>query len=234
MRALKYIENLFDTLKKCDQNGGPTGMAFGLAGSLIRNNGFDIDDIAKSYMRWHKHDGFDAGPTASRVFQLVEKGMSFHKASEQVNFETNGMTAGCNPAHRAAALATLDVDEKELIDIAVQEAKLTHRHPLAADVSVATVLLCRKLSHGEDWHESIASVRKGRLVETQRALESHQIDDLRGDGFAPNVLTAAMYFLMNSDNLDEAIKRSIDFAGPANYCPVLVGAIGSARWNDHA
>ena len=50
MRALKYIENLFDTLKKCDQNGGPTGMAFGLAGSLIRNNGFDIDDIAKSYM----------------------------------------------------------------------------------------------------------------------------------------------------------------------------------------
>ena len=53
---------------------------------------------------------------------------------------------------------------------------------------------------------------------------------MRGDGFAPNVLTAAMYFLMNSDNLDEAIKRSIDFAGPANYCPVLVGAIGSARW----
>ena len=230
MSALKYIESLFNTLKKCDQNGGPTGMAFGLAGSLIRNDGFDIDDIAKSYMRWHKRDGFDAGPTASRVFQLVEKGMSFHKAGKQVDFEANGRTAGCNPAHRAVALPILDVDEKELIDIVIQEAKLTHWHPLAADVSVATVLLCRNLHKGFDWHESITNARKGRMIETQRALESHHIDDLRGDGFAPNVLTAAMYFLMNSDNLDEAIERSIDFAGPANYCPVLVGAIGSARW----
>ena len=65
MRALKYIENLFNTLKKCDQNGGPTCMAFGLAGSLILN------------------DGFDVGPTAGRMFQLVEKGMGFHKARKQ-------------------------------------------------------------------------------------------------------------------------------------------------------
>jgi len=232
MSALKYIENLFDTMKKCDQNGGPTGMAFGLAGSLIRNEGFDIDDISKSYMRWHKRDGFDAGPTASRVFQLVEKGMSFHKASEQVDYETKGRTAGCNPAHRSAPLATLDVSEMALIDIVIQEAKLTHWHPLAADVSVVTVLLCRKLYQGEAWHAAITSVRKGRLVETQRALESHHIDELRGDGFAPNVLAAAMYFLMNSNGLNEAIEKSIDFAGPANYCPVLVGAIGSARWID--
>ena len=124
MSALKYIENLFNTMKKSDQNGGPTGMAFGLAGSLIRNEGFDIDDIAESYMRWHKRDGFDAGPTASRVFQLVEKGMSFHKASEQVDFETNGRTAGCNPAHRAAALAILDVDEKELIGYCYSRGKV--------------------------------------------------------------------------------------------------------------
>jgi hypothetical protein len=26
------------------------------------------------------------------------------------------------------------------------------------------------------------------------------------------------------------LARSIDFAGPANYCPVLVGSIGGARW----
>jgi len=28
----------------------------------------------------------------------------------------------------------------------------------------------------------------------------------------------------------EAIRTSIKFAGPANYCPVLVGALAGARW----
>jgi hypothetical protein len=33
-----------------------------------------------------------------------------------------------------------------------------------------------------------------------------------------------------SESLSGALERSIDFAGPANYCPVLVGSIGGARW----
>jgi len=230
MNAVKYIDNLFTTMRKADQNGGPTQMAFRLAGSILQNEGFDINDIGERYLRWYKKDGYDSGPTANRVFQLVEKGMSFHEASEQANHEVSGRTAGCGPAHRAAPLAILDVNDKELVDIIIQEAKLTHWHPLAADVSVATVLLCRKLLQGNDWHTSLAFARKGRMSETQKSLEMHNIEDLKGDGYAPNVLAAAVYFLMNSSSLDEAIKRSIDFAGPANYCPVLVGSIGSARW----
>jgi ADP-ribosylglycohydrolase len=167
------------------------------------------------------------------VFQLVSKGISFTKASEQVDYELAGRTAGCNPAHRATPLAMLDVSDKELIDISIQEAKLTHWHPLAADVSVATVLLCRKLWQGEDWHAAVANTRKGRLIETQRALEAHKMNELNGNGYAPNVLAAAMFFLSNSKSITEAIERSIDFAGPANYCPVLVGTIGAAKWSNN-
>jgi ADP-ribosylglycohydrolase len=228
-----YTENLFVGLCASDKNGGPTQMALQLADSLERKGGFDIDDIGKRYLNWHKRDGYDAGPTANRVFQLVSKGISFTKASEQVDYELAGRTAGCNPAHRATPLAMLDVSDKELIDISIQEAKLTHWHPLAADVSVATVLLCRKLWQGEDWHAAVANTRKGRLIETQRALEAHKMDELNGNGYAPNVLAAAMFFLSNSKSITEAIERSIDFAGPANYCPVLVGTIGAAKWSNN-
>ena len=226
----QYIDNLFVGLCASDQNGGPTQMASQLTDSLQQNGGFDIEDVGKRYLNWNKRDGYDSGPTAARVFELVNKGMSFAKASEHTDYEMGGRTAGCNPAHRAAPLAMLDVSDEKLINITIQEAKLTHWHPLAADVSVATVLLCRKLWRGGGWHASISSVRKGRMVDTQRALETHNINDLSGDGFAPNVLAAAMYFLMNSDSLSEAIESSVNFAGPANYCPVLVGTIGAARW----
>ena len=70
------------------------------------------------------------------------------------------------------------------------------------------------------------------MVETQKALELQDLNELKGDGYAPNVLAASMYFLYTSDNLEDAIDSSIDFAGPANYCPVLVGAIGSAKWEN--
>lgn len=227
-----YTENLFAGLCTSDKNGGPTQMALQLADSLEQKDGFDIEDVSSRYLNWHKQDGYDSGPTAGRVFQLVEQGMDFAKASEQVDFELSGRTAGCNPAHRAAPLAMLDVSDKVLIDIVIQEAKLTHWHPLAADVSVATVLLCRKLWQGEDWHVALTSTRKGRMVETQRALELQHISELNGNGYAPNVLAAALCFLSNSKGLSEAIERSIDFAGPANYCPVLVGVIGAAKWGD--
>ena len=29
---------------------------------------------------------------------------------------------------------------------------------------------------------------------------------------------------------DAALTRSLAFAGPANYCPVLVGPLAGARW----
>ena len=41
-------------------------------------------------------------------------------------------------------------------------------------------------------------------------------------GHGPYVVQAALYFLLNSDSLEDALLRSLGFAGNANYCPVLV------------
>jgi ADP-ribosylglycohydrolase len=49
-------------------------------------------------------------------------------------------------------------------------------------------------------------------------------------GFAPDVLRAAVFFVRTSNCFTEALERSLVFAGDANYCPVLVGAIAGARW----
>jgi ADP-ribosylglycohydrolase len=53
-------------------------------------------------------------------------------------------------------------------------------------------------------------------------------------GFAPDVLRAALYFVGTSACFAEALDRSLAFAGAANYCPVLVGAVAGARWGASA
>ena len=46
--------------------------------------------------------------------------------------------------------------------------------------------------------------------------------------------SAALHFVGTSGCFAEALERSLAFAGPANYCPVLVGAIAGARWGASA
>ena len=53
-------------------------------------------------------------------------------------------------------------------------------------------------------------------------------------GYAPDVLRAALFFVATSACFTEALDRSLTFAGPSNYCPVLVGAVAGARWGASA
>jgi len=141
------------------------------------------------------------------------------------------MTAGCNPAHRNAPLAMCtSIEDSELGQVAVTEAQLTHRHPLAGDVAAAVACLCRSLIRGVPWSLALGVAAEGRSPETRRALEIPPPERLSRNGFAPDVLSAAVHFVDASASFQIALAQSIDFAGPANYCPVLVGSIGGARW----
>lgn len=127
-------------------------------------------------------------------------------------------------------LATLP--DSGLAAAATTEAQLTHLHPLAGDAAAAVVLLCRALIRGLPWHEAITLAAEDRLPETRRALTGD--GDLNDSGFSPDALRAAVHFVGTSDTLSAALDRSIEFAGSANYCPVLVGSIGGARWGSEA
>jgi ADP-ribosylglycohydrolase len=141
------------------------------------------------------------------------------------------MTAGCNPAHRSAPLAMCAVlDDSRVSQAAVTEACLTHRHPLAGDVAAAVACLCRTLIRGTEWPVALGLAAAGRSRETGRAIETRSREPLSRSGFAPDALGAAIHFVDTADCFADALARAIDFAGPANYCPVLVGSIGGARW----
>ena len=206
-------------------------MALELAESLIGCKAFDLQDIAGRYLNWWRRGGFDTGPTAARVFELASSGLSFEQSAIQVHREAGGYTAGCNPAHRCKPIAMATRIRDEDISLSAQrDAKLTHRHPLAGDAAAAVAFLCRALIRGLPWHAAIELASAGRLPETQQALSVGAVEGLSRGGYAPDVLRAAAFFLHDATSFSVALDRAVDFAGPSNYCPVLVGSIGGARW----
>src|SRR5262249_4164033 len=164
-------------------------------------------------------------------FTLIDAGVPPNDAPARVHAFSAGMTAGCNPAHRSVplAMAAFLADDR-LRQCAAEEAALTHWDPLAGDVAAATVELCRALIRGSSWSDALQSTSAGCTSTTRTALSAPATTSLRSDGFAPAVLQAAIHFVHMHSDFAAALDAALAFAGPANYCPVLVGAIGGARW----
>lgn len=230
--SLDRVRGILLGLYAGDRNGGPIRMALELSEYLLAcGSRFRPGDLMQRYVSWFLGEGFDTGPVAERVFKRVAEGVPPQEAVLMTHQALQMRTAGCNPAHRVAPLAmSAYLPDDELPVLACQEAKLTHWDPLAGRVSAAVVVLCRALVRGEEWDTCLHKASKHCDVLIQGGGESRTVPRLSPCGFAPEVLRAAAFFAGSSRDLETALARSVDFAGPANYCPVLVGAIGGARW----
>lgn len=215
-----------------DRNGGPVRMALELAEYLLAcGRTFRPRELLDRYVSWFVREGFDTGPVADRVFRRIACGVAPQEAVLLTHYELAMRTAGCNPAHRAAPLAmSAHLLDEELAELARQEAKLTHWDPVAGMVSAAVVVLCRALVRGEGWEESLRKAARHCDVLNRRLQSGGMEQPLDRSGFAPEALWAAVCFVHQSGDPGAALARSIEFAGRANYCPVLAGAIAGARW----
>ncbi len=208
-----------------DRIGGPIRMALRLAESLVETGRLDAADVLGRYSAWWREGAFDTGPVSARALALVAAGMPVEDATAQVHREFGGMTAGCNPAHRSPPLAMLAViADDDLAGCALAEARLTHHDPLAGEVAAAVNKLCRALVRGEGWDVALGQASRFTAQEGPG----------NNGGFAPDVLRAALHFVGSSSRFAEALDRSLAFAGPSNYCPVLAGAVAGARWGASA
>jgi ADP-ribosylglycohydrolase len=219
-----------------DRNGEPTEMAVRLAESLSERGAFDASDVLERYVAWWRAGAQDTGEVAARVLEKLTWGIPVAQAVQQADQELKGHTAGCNPAHRTVPLAMASfLPDDALVAAAQEEALLTHAHPLAGDVAAAVAVLCRALIRGYGWGAALQLATKGRMPATVAALRpAKTLAELSRGGFAPDVLKAAVQFLTLNLSFGDALDASLRFAGPANYCPVLVGAIGGARWGAKA
>ena len=150
----------------------------------------------------------------------MSKGIPIEEASKEVDKQLNGATAGCGPAHRIAPIAGYkNIPTDRLVSIAREEAAITHYHPEAGNCSAIMALLCRYLIEGNSWYETKAIVSQNEDVKpTWNKIENA---NLNNGGYVFDVMNSAIYFL----DRENSLENSLSFAGPANYCPVIVGII---------
>lgn len=170
-----------------------------LAESLLELGRFDAADVLDRYLCWWQEGAFDTGPVGDRALELQAAGMVVLEATAQAHREFGGKTAGCNPAHRSPPLAMLgSLADDDLNGCALAEARLTHYDPLAGEVAAAVSKLCRSLIRGTAWGVALQGCGKFAAPEGPG-----------NNGFAPDVLRAALHFVGTSGNFVEALERPV-------------------------
>jgi len=245
------IKGLLFGIASGDLNGGPIRMSLRIAESLVEKNAFDRNDIILRFFNWHKgppfdtEKSFDTGQVYTRVFDYYEKGISIEESAAKVFKETN--SGGVNGAHRTPPLSmALFISVDKLVKFSKEQCMITHMHDWSIIASIITNLLCRYLILGETLHDSKINTQKiiYEYLDTEKIADSalikkriqsmffedKKIEKLNRDGFAPDVLEAALYFVSQSSSFEDALSRSLTFAGKANYCPVLVGAFAGSYY----
>ena len=215
-----------------DRNGGPVRLALLLCRAMSEDGRFEPERVFTAYRGWFEEgDAYDTGPTLACVVELVRAGVPRAEAARRV-YERRP-SEGVAPAHRAAPLA-LWLRGAALDDALRAEAALSHHAPLSAEVSVAVGRLCAALLDGGSLREALEGLADLHLplILTHEALRVAPRAALSPGGHAPEVLRAALWFLTRSQSLEEALSEALSFAGPANYCPVLVGSIGGCLYKD--
>ena len=203
-----------------DQIGGPFDLASILIDCIKKNKNFNKENLRKMYQDWWNNGAFDTGPTFASVFTKIKNGMEHDDAVLATHKQFDGNTAGCGPAHRASPLAGFDnIKTDKLIEVARDEAKITHYHEDAGNGSAIVVMLCRYLLEDKNFNEAQELISKNN--ELKSSWKKVQNAKLKPDGYIFNVIHSALYFITENKTLNDAIK----FSGKANYCSVLVGAI---------
>ncbi|MEC7985042.1 MAG: ADP-ribosylglycohydrolase family protein [Myxococcota bacterium] len=216
---------LLQGLAAGDRNGGPIRMALLLYQSLESNRDFVYEDVLSSYRNWFRNGAYDTGATLVRTFLLMEDG---YAPEEAVRLSYAYQPSdGVAPAHRASPIAIF-LSGEELDRALYQEAKMTHFSEISAQVSIMVGRICSLLLQNLSLEDAIQRSKRG--LDRRVCPMVPAIDSCSAGGYAPDVLASALAFLLHYDSFEESLCAALTFAGSANYCPVLVGAIGGCLY----
>jgi len=214
-----------------DKNGGPIRMALLLAESIVANSGYNRDHVVSKYNAWFLGQDaercFDTGTTFYSVFSKMRKGLDNAQATKKV-FDTSpkNANAGVNAAHRAVPIAMAN-SITEVLTTTATEAAITHLNPIAIQVAQVVNFILRDLIIGRPWHDTLENAKQIPGLDPV-VLEALSGSTTTGTGYAPKVLEDAIFFVNQDQDLRKALAASQKFAGPENFCPVLVGAFCGA------
>jgi poly(ADP-ribose) glycohydrolase ARH3 len=225
-----------------------THMMIGIAESLIKNKGFNGEDMANVFIKNYEAEPWRGyGPGPPRIFALIKGGVSWDKAEVYP-----GGSYGNGSAMRVAPVGIFYYDDPlKLKDIAYKSSKITHSHELGMEgaalqamaVGIAVGTESKKLDKYK-FLEKLDNfvtfdIYKRKLESILKLLDKKEdrnsvIKELGNDILAFNSVPTAIYSFLANPDFEEALIYAVSLGGDTDTIGAMTGAIAGAYYGVEA
>ena len=198
-----------------------TEMTLCVARGIVGSGRWSLGPIADRFAHWLSGNPADVGATCRRgIEEYMEKGRLEAPPDER--------GAGNGAAMRVAPVALYTLGDEGLLSrLAVEQARITHHHPLsdAACVSVGTIIQRGLLG---------ASPREVRAAAEELAARHPEFRfdryDGESSGYVVDTLRTVFDAFFSTDNFEDCVVRTVNRGGDADTTGSIAGAIAGARY----
>ena len=196
-----------------------TDMSLCIARALLAAGGWDLPGIAAQFARWMKGNPPDVGATCRRgIRDFMLKG--------QMETPPNDWDAGNGAVMRMAPVALYCLgDETLLARRALEQAHLTHNHPLSDAACVTVGQLVQQAVLGATRQQLHACCRKLTAL-----YPNFRFDPYRGhaSAYVVDTLQTVFHYLFTTANFEECLIGVVNQGGDADTTGAIAGMIAGA------
>ncbi len=221
-----------------------TEMMIGVAESLIRNNGFNGADMARTFIQnYDVKRGY--GPGSTGALTRIRAGESWDEASKKLF--GGGGSYGNGAAMRIAPVGLFYYDNPTALrEVAYQSSQITHANELgkegAALQAFAIALAVRGQKEGmlAELKEFVHNgVYKDKIRGIERLLDNEPTEEeivaKLGNGMAAfNSVPTAIHSFLRADSFEDSVIHAVRLGGDTDTIGAMTGAISGAYYGDGA
>ncbi|OIP34544.1 MAG: ADP-ribosyl-[dinitrogen reductase] hydrolase [Deltaproteobacteria bacterium CG2_30_66_27] len=198
-----------------------TEMTLCVARGIVGSGRWDLGPIADRFAQWLSGAPPDVGATCRR-------GIEEYMNKERIEAPPDERGAGNGAAMRVAPVALYTLGDEDLLcRLAVEQARITHHHPLsdAACVSVGTMIQRGLL--GAPLRNLRAAAEELAARHPEFRLEGY---DGNSSAYVVDTLRTVFDAFFSTDNFEDCLVKTVNRGGDADTTGSIAGAIAGARY----
>jgi ADP-ribosyl-[dinitrogen reductase] hydrolase len=195
-------------------------MSLCIARSIV-SVGFSTQDIANSFVAWYRSRPPDIGNTCRR-------GIARFIAHGTVHGSPNEGDAGNGAVMRMAPIALAALADVSLLEVqAIEQAHITHHHPLSDAACILVGRLIQQALIGHAMHrlrrqaDALTALVPKFRYEPYHALSTAYVVD---------TMQTVLHFLFATSSFEECLIATVNQGGDADTTGAIVGAIAGAYY----
>ncbi len=234
----------FGTLKEMVDGPRPAGnitddtlQTLCLAESIVEIGEFDPDDAAKRLLNWFRTDPFGIGTHTYRVLSLVDKGMDWRKAIEEVEKQNAPWTAGNGSLMRCSPIGLRYYrDIGKLLEYSHESSLLTHSNPLCKSSCAFFNAILSRILRGWDKRDALSFAMEvlahapHELLDRVQSIFVKSADEVPTSGFVLDTLECALWAWWHHDSFENALIAVVNLGGDTDTNAAVAGALLGAQY----